>query len=81
LSAESNRSSGYFGGALSTIPSPREHRQSFGSSDSSVSEGIVTPVAATTEVSRPMILGEPGEAVFHSEVGILKFISGGGVLY
>ncbi|KAF8537416.1 hypothetical protein BDD12DRAFT_226398 [Trichophaea hybrida] len=73
LSAESNRSSGYFGsGVLSTIPSPREHRQSFGSSDSSVSEGIVTPVAATTEVSRPMILGEPGEAVFHSEVEILR---------
>jgi hypothetical protein len=65
---ESNRNSGYFGGVLSNIPSPREHRHSFGSSDSSVSEGIVTPVAALMDASRPRILGEPGDAVFHPEV-------------
>jgi len=66
LSGESNRYSGYFGGALSNIPSPREHRHSFGSSDSSVSEGLVTPVAPLR--AQPRILGEPGDAVFHTEV-------------
>lgn len=68
MSLENNRNSGFFGGTLSNIPSPREHRQSFGSSDSSVSEGIATPVAAVIDI--PRILGEPGDAVYHSEVGI-----------
>jgi hypothetical protein len=70
-----NRNSGYFGGSggLSNIPSPapREHRHSFGSSDSSVSEGgVMTPVAASSlmDASRPRILGEPGDAVYHAEV-------------
>ncbi|KAA8908116.1 hypothetical protein FN846DRAFT_906327 [Sphaerosporella brunnea] len=67
VSAESNRNSGYYGGALPNIPSPREHRHSFGSSDSSVSEGVVTPVPALMDASRPRILGEPGDAVFHPE--------------
>jgi len=67
LSVEgNNRHSGYFGGALSNIPSPREHRHSFGSSDSNVSEGLVTPVAPLR--TQPRILGEPGDAVFHTEV-------------
>lgn len=60
------------GGQPGNITSPREHRQSFGSSgDSSVSEGVTTPVASQLESSafQPRIFGEPGEAVFRSEVG------------
>ncbi|KAI5776848.1 hypothetical protein EDC01DRAFT_437597 [Geopyxis carbonaria] len=67
LSLENTRNSGCYGGGAS-ISSPREHRQSFGSSnDSNVSEGINTPIASSIEVSQPRILGEPGD-IFHSEV-------------
>jgi hypothetical protein len=62
----SNRNSGYFG-AVNTV-GVREHRQSFGSSgDSSVSEGISTPIVNTAEISQPKILGEPGDAVYNHE--------------
>jgi hypothetical protein len=62
-------------GQQGNITSPREHRQSFGSSgDSSVSEGVTTPVSSALETaaSQPRIFGEPGEAVYHSEVSLTK---------
>jgi hypothetical protein len=72
-STGSNRSSGYFTAGVS---SPREHRHSFGSSgDSSVSDGIHTPAGSALDASRPRILGEPGDAVFHTEVNILSVTS------
>ncbi|KAI5794808.1 hypothetical protein FPQ18DRAFT_304169 [Pyronema domesticum] len=61
-----SRNSSYMGySVLPSIPSPREHRQSFGSSDSNVSEGIHTPVAPQLADTRnPVIFGEPGDAVY-----------------
>ncbi|TGZ81167.1 hypothetical protein EX30DRAFT_267950 [Ascodesmis nigricans] len=50
----------------------REHRQSFGSSGESCnSEGVATPVVGPVDSTKPFIFGEPGEAVFHSDVSIL----------
>lgn len=62
----SNRNSGCF-----SEQNIREHRQSFGSSgDSGASDGIITPITSVMDDSRPGIVGEPGDAIYHSEVGI-----------